>query len=90
MLEGSAFDHCRFAGCDFTAATFHRCLFDSCRFDNCNLSNLKVSDSVFRNCRFQHSKLIGINWYEIRKRSGSLSMAFDECNLNYSSFTGST
>lgn len=82
------FENCRFSGCDFSGTRFHSCVFDRCHFENCNLSNLGVHDSVFRNVTFSKSKLMGIWWYEVRKRSNTLSVTFEECLLTYSNFAG--
>lgn len=87
-FSGMEFENCRFVSCDFSGSRLASCLFDRCRFEQCNLSNLNVHDSVFRNVTFAKSKLMGIWWYEVRKRSSVLSVTFDDSLLTYCNFAG--
>ncbi len=87
-LEKKEFESCRFINCNFSSSHFSSCYFDGCTFDNCNLSTINVDDCVFRNVTFIHSKLLGILWFEIRKRGFSLFARYQACILNYSSFYG--
>lgn len=87
-VAGKEFEDCTFDHCDFSGGKFYKCMFDACKFENCNLSNLQINECVFRNVVFSKSKLIGIWWHEVRKRSGPMIISFEDCILNYSSFFG--
>lgn len=80
------FERCRFVNCNFTASQFIDCYFDACIFKNCNLSTARMNGCTFREVIVDGSKLIGILWYESKKRGFPLSITFKDSFLDYSSF----
>lgn len=87
-IEEKEFVRCNFINCNFSSSRFVDCQFVDCQFESCNLSMIHVSETNFRDVTFIRSKLIGILWYESRKRSFSLSLSFKESFIDYSSFFG--
>lgn len=82
------FVRCTFISCNFSSSRFVDCQFVECKFESCNLSMIHISETNFRDVAFIRSKLIGILWYESRKRSFSLALSFKESFIDYSSFFG--
>lgn len=89
-LKGTAFYDCEFRHCNFTESRLLECTFDNCLFTDCNLSTAVIKRSVWREAKFKHCKLVGIDWTTARWPSVSLSgmLEFDECILDGSSFFG--
>lgn len=93
VIKSSEFNNCLFEECSFKESTFESCEFRDCTFSNCDLSLAKVPKSLFRNTRFKHSRLMGINWTLAswgKKEISSLlkTIEFEDCMLSYSSFFG--
>lgn len=82
-LFDNSYERCTFTNCDFVECTLDSCNFDNCTFISCNLSILKIKDSTFRNVKFKNSKMVAINW---SKASIPISIGFDNCIINNSSF----
>lgn len=83
-FDGSVeFIECQFHGIDFTIYNFSRFKFIDCEFVKCDLNNVSVRSSTFRNPKFSHSKLMGINWTEASTFS---SPDFISCLLDYGVF----
>lgn len=78
--ENCTFVHCNFSGADLSNSRFTECIFQSC-----DLSNAKSQETVFRNAMFQECKLQGMHFDQCR--SFLLSMRFDDCNLDFCTFT---
>lgn len=89
-LARASFSDCSFTKCAFGESTFSNCAFVNCLFQGCDLSVVKVPNTNWVNCRFVDSKVIGVDW----TRAGGvrselpLSLAFEGCNVSYSSFFG--
>lgn len=85
------FANCTFERCAFARCVFYRCSFTDCRFNVCDLSGVEAPNSRFAGVRFTGSRLTGIDWTVAGDSTLSkllLSLDFEECVLNYSSFFG--
>lgn len=85
------FAHCTFERCVFTECAFARCSFTECHFRGCDLSLATIANARFLDTDFRACKLLGVDWTKIgntRVAKLLLSVHFDECALNYSSFFG--
>ncbi len=87
-VVGKEFVACTFDGCAFQEAELRSCILQSTNFANCDLSSAKLTDTRFSNVTFERSKLLAIDWTASKVSSLGLSVNFDECTLNYSSFVG--
>lgn len=86
FIPGGNYDSCRFTGCDFTSHDLSRSKFVGCEFHECNFSNVKLYDVVFNDVKFSQSKMIGMRFESCNQLI--LSLYFDDCKLNHSSFYG--
>lgn len=87
------FEDCTFTRCRFVNCTFRRCRFSECRFQDCDLSNSTLPNATFRDCRFDACKLVGLDWTVtggVGAVSLPLSLTFNDCVLDLSSFFGMT
>jgi uncharacterized protein YjbI with pentapeptide repeats len=89
-LVASEFDECTFVRCSFAESVFRRCRFASCVFEHCDLSLVQLPDSSFSACRFEDSKLVGVNWTEAHWPETRLwePVHFSRCMINHSTFIG--
>ncbi len=89
-LSRASFSDCSFTKCAFAGAVFRDGAFIDCLFRECDLSSIKVPDTNWVNCRFVGSKVIGVDWAEAGGAHSKLplSLAFEGCNVSYSSFFG--
>ena len=62
-----------------------RCKFVDCTFVASDLSNATLKNCVFRGVRFEHSKLIGINWTDAET---VMHLEFRQCQLSFGNFEG--
>jgi len=53
-------------------------------FENCDLSMANISNTTLRDIRFNHCKLLGLQFERCNKLL--FSVIFEECQLNLSSF----
>jgi len=92
ILQSKRFDNCTFVGCTFRESKVSGCVLVDCSFKKCDLSLLDVTNSSFRDVRFENSQVIGINWALASWPGGVLfgTLHFTDCVLNYSSFFGLT
>ncbi len=78
------YEKCQFNHCNFNASDLSDINFIECRFNSCNLSRCRLSKTSFRDIVFIGCKMLGLH---IEDCNGSmLTMEFDHCVLNYSSF----
>jgi len=84
------FEDCVFRRCAFPGAIFRACEFTSCTFLQCDLALVRLTNSSFSGCRFEDSKLIGVNWAEARWAASKLwrPVHFVRCVLDHSTFLG--
>jgi fluoroquinolone resistance protein len=89
-IEEKEFTGCRFVGCTFQEAAFRRCRFIDCEFRACDLRMLDVTDSSFRDVRFEESQVIAVDWTRAAwGKAGLLNkIGFMRSTLNYSTFVG--
>ena len=70
-----------FLGDDFSAKKFCDCI-----FDGCNLSLVKIEDASLQNVRFEHCKLVGLDFSKLN--IFNLELGFKDCVLSNCIFTG--
>jgi fluoroquinolone resistance protein len=85
-LPVAIYENCQFSHCNFAGANVSGIHFIECSFQNCNLASANLSKTVFRDVIFKDSKMIGLHFENCD--SFLISMAFDNCNLQLSSFYG--
>lgn len=90
VLSGSEFEECRFVGCSLSESEIRACRFAECTFEQCDLGLIRLPRSVFSACRFEDSKIIGVNWTEAAWPETRLWVAvgFERCVMNHSTFLG--
>ena len=86
----TSFEECVFRRCAFPGTMFRSCDFTSCLFLRCDLGLVRLLNSSFSGCRFEDSKLLGINWTEARWAASKLwrPVHFFRCVLDHSTFLG--
>ena len=82
IFQGKRFLNCKFFKCNFSETKFINCRFSECVFENCTLLNLDISQSVFDDVVFIQTKLLGLNWSEIRNFHTKLK--FEKSKIQYS------
>ncbi|GAA4875059.1 pentapeptide repeat-containing protein [Ferrimonas pelagia] len=89
-LNDKRFDDCTFIDCNFSEATFDACQFIDCHFIRCNLNLVQLGYSQLRDVRFEHCKLLGIDWTRVNWPNFLFSapVQFDQCLLSEGSFYG--
>lgn len=80
------YEKCRFINCNFSNSDLSGFHFQDCEFTGCNLGMSKLVKTAFRNVSFKDSKLLGLQFDACNEFL--LEMKFDNCILNFSSFTG--
>jgi fluoroquinolone resistance protein len=83
LPEGD-YENCQFMHCNFSNADLSGCNFIECSFTTCNLGRAKLSKVSFRDVIFKDSKMIGLHFEDCNEFM--LTMEFDHCILDYSSF----
>jgi len=61
-VEESEFHGCTFVGSNLSEAIVSDTRFVECRFERCDFSLWKPSGSLIGSCRFEDSRLLGIDW----------------------------
>src|SRR5476649_807658 len=84
VINGTEFNNCLFKKCDLSNSEFALCKFIDCVFEECNLSMIKWGRSTLNDVVFKQCKLLGINFSLCE--DFLLSVRFEACNLDYSSF----
>jgi fluoroquinolone resistance protein len=83
-LTAGVYELCMFRNCEFAAADMQHSRFISCRFISCNLSLALISNSSFRDVRFEGCKMLGLRFDQC---SGfGLDASFTDCILDQSVF----
>lgn len=85
-LRNRAFVKCEFLGCSFNKSDLRHNSFEDCHFTQCDFSMAEVDGAGFRNVEFIGCKILGVNFSRCSKFA--LSLAFTDCNLDYSNFFG--
>ena len=83
-LRGKHFSRCRFEAVTLDKAQLQAVVLDECAFVRCDLSMARVDDCSFRGVRFEHTKLMGVNW--IVARDLLFDVSFEGCVLSYGVF----
>jgi len=85
-LPHAEYLQCRFLDCDFSNASLLEATFAECEFISCNFSMASLKNTSFREAQFKQCKLIGVDFSLCKPFL--LSFSFDECQMDYSSFSG--
>ncbi len=85
-FPGGDYENCQFSHCNFSNADLSGIHFIECKFTSCNLGRAKLAKTTFRDVMFSDSKLLGLHFEDCNEFM--LSMEFDHCILDYSSFDG--
>jgi len=90
LLETAGFYDCTFSACSFVETTLDRCRFVNCVFKRCDLNLLRVPSCSFDGNRFEHSKLMGVNWTKAHWPATRLRppFAFSGCTISHGTFIG--
>lgn len=84
-LSGSEeYEKCTFVKCDLSSGDLGDMKFIDCTFQACNLSMSVLRNTMFMNVKFNDCKMLGLHF--LNCNPFGLSMSFDHCILNYSSF----
>ena len=78
------YEGCTFNNCIFSKTDLSDRVFVECSFYDCDLSMAEVNKTAFRDIYFQGCKLIGLHFEDCNPFL--LSMHFQGCQLNYSTF----
>jgi fluoroquinolone resistance protein len=85
ILFDKEFYKCSFVNCNLNKVEFENCRFEDCDFNYCDLSLVRLKSCEFIDARFYESKLLGINWTDVRT---PIRIEFRKCKLNHSTFFG--
>ena len=90
QIDSSEFHECEFASSVLTGSEFRACRFVECTFWQCDLSLVGLPHTTFSACRFEDSKLVGINWTEASWPETRLwvPVGFARCVVSHSTFMG--
>ena len=83
-LARGEYERCRFINCDFSNSSLANIKFLESEFIGCNLSLCKLDMAAFVDVKFTDGKLLGLQFETCDKFN--LSIGFDNCILNHSSF----
>jgi fluoroquinolone resistance protein len=84
-LGGKEFYRCTFQRSHLQESRWPESKLEACVFRGCDLTRAQLAHTALRDVRFEGSKLMGIDWSTL---SPNPELAFEECNLRYSSFVG--
>ena len=87
-LPHGEYDNCIFNNCNFGDQDLSGFKFVECEFNFCNLSLTKLNDTALRDIKFKECKMLGLRFEDANPFG--LSLSFDTCQLNHSSFYGIT
>lgn len=83
-VDSCEYYKCTFVKCNFSKADLSDVDFDECTFENCDLTMAKLKNSGMRDLRFDHCKLLGLDFSVCNQfRFGA---RFSDCILDYSIF----
>jgi fluoroquinolone resistance protein len=85
-LRRKRFARCRFEAVAMNEAQLQAVILDECVFVRCDLTMAKVGECSFRDVRFEHTKLMGVDWSVARDLLFDVS--FEGCVLSYGVFAG--
>lgn len=83
-LADKTFRDCRFVKVKLAEASLAGCTFEDCEFEDCDLTMAKVGGAAFRGVVFRRSKLMGVDWSDVR--GIAFVVSFEECNLSHATF----
>ena len=80
----SEYINCTFENCNFASADLSHATLIDCRFTGCDLHLAKVAGTSLTGTILTECNCMGINFFECNRFM--LSLSFEKCNLNLSSF----
>lgn len=83
-LPKGDYEHCVYTNCNFSGTDLSGISFSECEFTGCNLSMARLNKTAFKDITFKACKLLGLHFEECD--DFLISFAFEDCNLNLSSF----
>lgn len=83
-LARGNYEYCTFNHCTFSDANLSGINFVECTFEHCDFTMANISTTVFRDVKFIGCKMLGLRFEDCNDLL--LSMDFDDCQLNLSSF----
>lgn len=83
-LRKGEYENCSLVDCDLSNFDLSGFVFTSCIFTGCNLSLAKISQTAFREVKFNRCKLMGLHFENCN--TFLFSIDFEQCTLNLSSF----
>lgn len=78
------YEDCQFINCTLATTNLTGRVFSECIFQECDMSMAILGQTSFRDCKFIKCKLMGLHFNNCNKFL--LSMQFEHCLLNFSSF----
>ena len=89
-IISSEFHDCTFTSSIFNEVVFAHCRFVNCLFQDCDLSLLKVPGTFFSACKFERSRVIGVDWTQADWDSAGLQLpiSFKRTAIDHSTFIG--
>jgi len=87
-IENKHFEGCKFSKSSFVETQFKSSRFVECEFKFCNLSSAQFRYSSFIDTVFDESKLLGINWTQVKWPNINLNSPIKlyRSNISHSSF----
>ena len=87
-LRGADLCDKNFVGCTFRRSTLQesswsKTRLEDCVFEGCDLSRARVAGMALRGGAFTDCRLMGVDWSDVARNP---TLAFERCNLRYSSF----
>ena len=89
-IISNEFHDCSFISSFFSEVVFERCRFVNCLFQDCDLSLMQVPGTFFSACKFEKSRVIGIDWTKADWSSAGLRLpiSFKGTSVDHSTFIG--
>ncbi len=84
-LEAGTYDNCRFESCQLHELDLSGYRFTETVFIDCDLSNVILTEAALQTVQFIRCKLLGIHFSALR--TFRLEVEFEECRLDFSTFT---
>ena len=85
-LKKGEYEYCVFRNCDLSRADLSGIRFSDCEFSGCNLSLAVFNQTGLQGVTFKDCKMLGLHFE--RCNEFGLSVSFQNCSLNHSSFFG--
>lgn len=88
LQPATEYEACEFLHCNFSKADLSDFRFVDCIFTDCDWSNARLAKTTLNDVRFTGCKALGLPFHDCN--DGLFTVAFNHCNLSFSSFHGRT